>query len=235
MSKIRLHGSSSGYTEIAPVAASGNNTITLPNDGTIISKDSNGVIGVTSITVGTGVTIGDGKITCNGSAITNLSATAFPAGTIIQVLETTRLDASSHTINAGADYNPSYLRQSITTTGSNKVIVEGFFSCALDVATNWIGITLRRDSGDISASTGVASGSKRRISSVAFNQSDDNLISIPFSFLDSPSAGTHEYHLQITHGSGGNRTLYVNRSENDTNSSSGCRSGSIIRCMEVAA
>ena len=28
MSKIRLHGSSSGYTEIAPVAASGNNTLT---------------------------------------------------------------------------------------------------------------------------------------------------------------------------------------------------------------
>ena len=53
MSKIRLHGSSSGYTEIAPVAASGNNTLTLPNDGTIISKDSNGAVGVTSITVGT--------------------------------------------------------------------------------------------------------------------------------------------------------------------------------------
>lgn len=49
MSKIRLHGSSSGYTEIAPVAASGNNTLTLPNDGTIISKDSNGAVGVTSV------------------------------------------------------------------------------------------------------------------------------------------------------------------------------------------
>ena len=56
MSKIRLHGSSSGYTEIAPVAASGNNTLTLPDDGTILSKDSNGAVGVTSITVGTGVT-----------------------------------------------------------------------------------------------------------------------------------------------------------------------------------
>ena len=55
MSKIRLHGTSSGYTEIAPVAASGNNTLTLPNDGTIISKDSNGAVGVTSVTVGTGV------------------------------------------------------------------------------------------------------------------------------------------------------------------------------------
>ena len=49
MSKIRLHGSSSGYTEIAPVAASGNNTLTLPNDGTIISHDSAGAIGVTSV------------------------------------------------------------------------------------------------------------------------------------------------------------------------------------------
>ena len=36
MSKIRLHGTSSGYTEIAPVAASGNNTLTLPNDGTCL-------------------------------------------------------------------------------------------------------------------------------------------------------------------------------------------------------
>ena len=52
MSKIRLHGSSSGYTEIAPVAASGNNTLTLPNDGTIISKDAAGAIGVTSAVIG---------------------------------------------------------------------------------------------------------------------------------------------------------------------------------------
>ena len=49
MSKIRLHGSSSGYTEIAPVAASGNNTLTLPDDGTIVSKDSAGAIGITSV------------------------------------------------------------------------------------------------------------------------------------------------------------------------------------------
>ena len=49
MSKIRLHGSSSGYTEIAPVAASGNNTLTLPDDGTIISKDAAGAIGITSV------------------------------------------------------------------------------------------------------------------------------------------------------------------------------------------
>ena len=79
MSKIRLHGSSSGYTEIAPVAASGNNTLTLPNDGTIISKDSNGAVGVTSITVGTGVTSGEGRVTAT-SGIVGLTSTGMPAG-----------------------------------------------------------------------------------------------------------------------------------------------------------
>jgi len=75
MSKIRLHGSSSGYTEIAPVAASGNNTITLPNDGTIISKDSAGAVGVTSIkssnvNVGAAVTITESGIEASGIGIT---------------------------------------------------------------------------------------------------------------------------------------------------------------------
>ena len=85
MSKIRLHGSSSGYTEIAPVAASGNNTLTLPNDGTIISKDSNGAVGVTSITVGTGVTIGDGRITCTTLHGSAANCTQIPAANIVGV------------------------------------------------------------------------------------------------------------------------------------------------------
>jgi len=85
MSKIRLHGSSSGYTEIAPVAASGNNTLTLPNDGTIISQDSNGAVGVTSITVGTGVTIGDGRITCTTLHGSAANCTQIPAANIVGV------------------------------------------------------------------------------------------------------------------------------------------------------
>ena len=123
MSKIRLHGSSSGYTDIAPVAASGNNTLTLPNDGTIISKDANGAVGVNSITVGTGVTIGDGKITCNGSAITNLATAHLPAGTVLQVLET-RLDAGFST-QSTSFVDVTSLSKSITmTAASNKVLIE---------------------------------------------------------------------------------------------------------------
>ena len=86
MSKIRLHGSSSGYTEIAPVAASGNNTLTLPDDGTILSKDAAGAVGVTSVhttnitatgiatittaKIGAGVTISESGIEASGIGIT---------------------------------------------------------------------------------------------------------------------------------------------------------------------
>ena len=83
MSKIRLHGSSSGYTEIAPVAASGNNTVTLPNDGTLISHDGNGAVGVTSITVGTGVTAGDGRVTATSFHGSAASLTSIPAANIV--------------------------------------------------------------------------------------------------------------------------------------------------------
>ena len=139
MSKIRLHGSSSGYTEIAPVAASGNNTLTLPDDGTIISKDSNGAVGVTSITVGTGVTIGDGRVTCStlhGSAAncTQIPAAnivglctagfersgGFGGGKILQVVEST----SSTTVSTSGNSEETLLTLSITpASSSNKVLI----------------------------------------------------------------------------------------------------------------
>ena len=89
MSKIRLHGSSSGYTEIAPVAASGNNTLTLPNDGTIISKDSAGAIGVTSVRATNAHFSGTTRVT------TGITTTAtITTGTITTAKVTTIQDAS---------------------------------------------------------------------------------------------------------------------------------------------
>ena len=163
---------------------------------------------------------------------TILTTTNPKAGNIIQVLENVRIDASSHTVNAGATFEPTFLRQSITTTGTNKVQIDGFISLAEDAATNDIMVGLRRDGSSIGQ--GVASGVKRICTSVGFNSGSHNMISIPFMFTDSPSAGTHEYHLQISHGSGGNRTMYVNRTEDDSNNAQHPRSISIIRVSEVA-
>ena len=82
MSKIRLHGSSSGYVEIAPAAAASNNTLTAPSTvGEIIAKDAAGAIGVTSVhttnvvatgttKVGAAVTISESGIEASGIGIT---------------------------------------------------------------------------------------------------------------------------------------------------------------------
>ena len=82
MSKIRLFGTSSGYVEIAPAAAAGNNTLTAPSTvGEIIAKDAAGAIGVTSVhttnivatgttKVGAAVTISESGIEASGIGIT---------------------------------------------------------------------------------------------------------------------------------------------------------------------
>ena len=171
MSKIRLHGSSSGYTEIAPVAASGNNTLTLPNDGTIISKDSNGAVGVTSITVGTGVTIGDGKITCDGSALTSINAAQLVGvctsgltktggfGKILQVLYTESTASVTTTSSRHA-----LLTQAITpASSSNKVLVIGMIHAGAQRSSNgytmssiYRGTTYAEDLDDTELARGFA-------------------------------------------------------------------------------
>ena len=136
MSKIRLHGSSSGYTEIAPVAASGNNTLTLPNDGTIISQDSNGAVGVTSITVGTGVTAGDGRVTATSFHGSAASLTARPAANIVglatagfertggfsggKVLQVVQFTTSSTNNYSSADFQNTVVTVNITPTAADS-------------------------------------------------------------------------------------------------------------------
>ena len=76
MSKIRLHGTSSGYVEIAPAATASNNTLTAPSTvGEIIAKDAAGAIGITSmkasnVNVGAAVTITESGIEASGIGIT---------------------------------------------------------------------------------------------------------------------------------------------------------------------
>ena len=172
MSKIRLHGSSSGYTEIAPVAASGNNTLTLPNDGTIISKDSNGVIGVTSITVGTGVTIGDGKITCDGSALTSINAAQLvgvctsgltKTGGFGKLLQVVSHDLSStFTTTATSATDVTGMSKAITpTAASSKLKVT--FSFDYDIEENGDSNVL----GFVYIARQVASGSFSKIAGIA--------------------------------------------------------------------
>ena len=250
MSKIRLHGSSSGYTEIAPVAASGNNTITLPNDGTLISHDGNGAVGVTSITVGTGVTIGDGRITCNASAITNLSATAFPAGTILQVVSTFVQDSSSYGSAAATHYTLTPLNTTITPIGNNsKFIIQAQVSGEGTVSNQQFFLRMIRnttsgfaDSDNVAIGVGDnGSNNAAPESTSAFHgyatENNDSTISTSHvsPFVDSPSVsagGNLQYKVQIYMQTA--VTWYMNRTKTQYNQTYGDYLPSFLTVMEIA-
>ena len=229
MSKIRLHGSSSGYTEIAPVAASGNNTLTLPNDGTIISKDSNGAVGVTSVTVGTGVTIGDGRVTAT-SGIVGLTSTGMPAGSIVQVLQTQKTDTFTSSDSTWVDITG--LSQSITmTSASNKVLIQVNLNALNGTTTGSIAGLKRGDTFIGLAQSGY--GNKQNgLGAELYNDRADVFRTTAYSVLDTPGTGTHTYKVVVDPNG---YTVYVNRSEQDGDSASYSRGTSDITLMEIAA
>jgi len=236
MSKIRLHGSSSGYTEIAPVAASSNNTITLPNSGTLISHDGNGAVGVTSMTVGTGVTIGDGRLTAS-SGIVGLTSTGLPAGAVINVVSTTITATSSQYLSSGYYWNPD-LKVSITPShANNKVLVMGYVMTSVVGPQHNIGLSLHKDGSAISAYKGDAAGSRRVDAAVGTNMvsSYENFTGqINFQYLDT-AGGTSaiEYGVSIRNPSSTSRTVYLNRATTDTDSNNHYRTASTITVMEI--
>ena len=83
MSKLRLHGTSSGYTDIAPTAAAGNNTLTAPTGtGTIVIKDGSGSIGITSVQSTNANFSGTTRITSGISTTLNITTSRINTGII---------------------------------------------------------------------------------------------------------------------------------------------------------
>ena len=105
MSKIRLFGDSSGFTEIAAANAAGNGTVTLPNSGTIVTNDSAGSVGVTSVVtdkvkVGAAVTITESGINVVGviTATTISGTIAGVTTSTSQVLEQFYVPCNGYTV-----------------------------------------------------------------------------------------------------------------------------------------
>ena len=240
MSKIRLHGSSSGYTEIAPVAASGNNTLTLPNDGTIISKDSAGAVGVTSVVtdtikVGAAVTIGESGVNVVGvvtatSGIVGLTSTGMPAGSIVQVLQTQKTDTFTSSDSTCVDVK--WLSQSITmTSASNKVLVQVNLSMLNGTTTGSIS-ALKRDSTFIGLAASGYGNRQNGLGAELYIPRSDVTRTSSYSVLDTPGTGTHTYQVVVDPNS---YTVYVNRTESDGDSDDYSRGTSDIILMEIAA
>ena len=192
MSKIRLHGSSSGHTDVAPAAAAGNNTVTLPNSaGTLLLTDGSAA-SLTSIPA---------------ANIVGVATAGFGNGTL-QVVQTVKTDTFSRNATAFADITG--LSASITPTFNNsKILVDArlYLSAGHSGGTSTAKLNLVRGSTDI----GQPSGDVNHEATIHSWSSASYMSSIAINFLDSPattSATTYKVQLGAD---GTAATIYVNR------------------------
>ena len=170
------------------------------------------------------------------SKITNggVAASGLPAGSVLQVVSTTKTDTWSDTPGAGVFLDITGLSVAITPTSTTSKILVTFSTNVSANAASTTGVRLMRDSTAISV--GDAAGSRPLATTgggghEGANWNGDVLAS---SFLDSPATTSSvTYKLQLT--GNASATQYVNMKARDSNSTAeDMRMTSHITVMEIA-
>ena len=163
----------------------------------------------------------------------------FGGGKVLQVQKVIKLDTASQSVNTGGSwsYNDSSLKVTITpSSASNKIVLIGQITVGISVPAN-IGVSLDQDGSELDTTRAAADGSRGR-ATVASGPPSDSARPISYSVVmevDAGSTSERYYNYRIRHGSGSTRTLYVNRSGDDTNSVYHFRGASSLFAIEVEA
>ena len=185
------------------------------NTSGTITLDAPNVAGTTTLTLPT----------TSGTLVTS---NAMPAGSVLQVVSTTKTDAYSNaTQNTWNDVTG--LSVSITpSSSSNRILVTGQLSYA--ASSN---LYFRLVRGSTAIAVGDTAGSRISCTGASgYNFGDGNVgENATFEFLDSPSTtSSTTYKIQVY---GFNITQYVNRVVTDTDGNVSPRNVSTITVMEI--
>jgi len=166
----------------------------------------------------------------SGTVLTNGTNTNFPAGSVLQVVSTTKTDTFTTTSTTFTTITG--LTASITpSSATSKILIIVSVTGSQQVGTNDALIALFRDSTQIAL--GDAAGSRVR-HSFLLNTSDAGWSTTgSVNFLDSPSTTSAiSYSVRARVPSTG--TLYINRGQSDTDAAFGAgRTVSSITVMEI--
>ena len=183
--------------------------------------------------------LGDDPVVTAGvvdsAAITSVPASALPAGSILQVVSTTKTDSFSASVGATpAVVAVTGLSATITPSSTSSKILVMVTSAINSTNSNFFKAVLYKD-GSPSGFIGDTASNRHR-TSIGINGgvSASSETNVSLTFLDSPnttSAITYDLRVGTTSFSD---TVYVNRSQTDTDVNSFSRSASSITLMEVA-
>jgi hypothetical protein len=174
----------------------------------------------------------------NSGLITGVSAGALPAGSVLQVVSTTKTDTGSFASASTNNYAdiPGMSVTITPTSATSKVLV--MYTVAVSQSTTAT-IHVRLLRGATSIGQGAASGN-RLGDSLVWRPNDTqyafDIAPLSSSFLDSPNTtSATTYKLIGTLGSTYNGTFYINRAKADDNFDYVGRTASTITVMEIAA
>ena len=169
------------------------------------------------------------KITNDGVATSGL-----PAGSVLQVVSTTKTDTWSGTPGAGVFLDITGLSVAITPTSTTSKILVTFSTNVSASAASTTGVRLMRDSTAISVGDAADSRPLATTGGGGHEGADWNGDVLASSFLDSPATTSSvTYKLQLT--GNASATQYVNRKARDSNSTAeDMRMTSHITVMEIA-
>jgi hypothetical protein len=218
LADIIVAGNTSGSITIAAPAVAGSGVLTLPTGtDTLIGKATTDTL--------TNKSIAASQLTGT------IAAAALPAGTVLQVVSTTKTDTFTGTSSTYIDLTG----MSVTITprsASNKILVSYSVNRSASVAAQ-SSIQILRDSTAICI--GDAAGSRTRATTAPYPSSADAIsssITSAMTFLDSPATtSATTYKLQTR--SDAATTIYINRSGGDANNADASRSASTITAMEI--
>lgn len=224
MSKISLTGHASG---------SGNLTLSAPNtntDRTLTMPDAAGELVLDTSTQ----TLTNKSIVATQLTGT-IAAARLPAGSVLQVVSTTKTDTFSTTSTSFIEITG--LSVSITPiSSSSKILILANISISAGATYNgrW---RVYRNGSVISGYLGNAAGNRVQSANsyrgFQDGQASYNVLSLAnLNFLDSPNTTSAQTYAIYGNTNG---TIYVNVTQNDPNDTDGARTASTITVMEIAA
>ena len=165
----------------------------------------------------------------------------YRGGQIIQTVTAVMRDTASKSINTQSTWEFTDFPISIALSKpSNLVLVTGFISIAINGGSQNIGVGIRRAGNNVNGAMGGLTGfasaksNRRARHSETMHNGDFGISSLPIHFIDQPNTTDMlRYYPQFTHGSSSTRTIFINRSDADSDNAEKGRNISILTAQEI--
>ena len=181
-----------------------------------------------------GITLAaDGSVTFPGNATCSGTATGFGGGKVLQTLSVEKSDTASTT---GSSRGQVGLSLNITPSATtSKILIMSVLHVSGDAGQYAYAFYLQRDSTDISIGNAASNRNRATMGGLTDSSSEYMMIPHTHSFLDSPNTTSQVTYSWEWNDPFHSKTIYLNRSYEDTDSSYNSRLSSNMIIQEIAA